>query len=148
MHPTKPPERITGTKRVTAADGSVAMRLGATIVLALGISLGLNGSSNGQPDPTDPKTCSDIWSEIGLPTSTLTNEEDNTSVCHDGYITGHNSRTKTPDWVIERLTSNLVKGSQSRPGVKFRADPALGEKPKAVPADYEKSCHRPPGAVR
>jgi len=26
-------------------------------------------------------------------------------VCHDGYITGHNSRTKTPDWVIERLTS-------------------------------------------
>jgi DNA/RNA endonuclease G (NUC1) len=130
---------MAGSRRATVACGSVAMRTCATIVLALGISLGLNGPSHGQPDPTDPKSCSGIWSEIGLPTSTLTNEEDNTSVCHDGYITGHNSRTKTPDWVIERLTSDLVKGSQPRPGVKFKADPALGEKPKALPADYAKS---------
>jgi DNA/RNA endonuclease G (NUC1) len=139
VHPTRPPERIAGTRRLTAACGSVAMRTCATVVLALGISLGLNGPSNSQPDPTDPKSCSGIWSEVGLPTSTLTNEEDNTSVCHDGYITGHNSRTKTPDWVIERLTADLVKKLHDRPGVKFKADPALGEKAKAVPADYEKS---------
>jgi DNA/RNA endonuclease G (NUC1) len=115
------------------------MRTCATVVLALGISLGLNGPSNSQPEPTDPKSCSGIWSEIGLPTSTVTNEEDNTSVCHDGYITGHNNRTKTPDWVIERLTSDLVKKLFDRPGVKFRPDPALEGKPRAVPADYEKS---------
>ncbi|HEY3031635.1 MAG TPA: DNA/RNA non-specific endonuclease, partial [Bradyrhizobium sp.] len=128
------------TRRVTAAVGSdVAMRPCVTIVLALGISLWLNGHCKGQPDPTDPKSCSDIWSDIGLPTSTLTNEEDNTSVCHDGYITGHNNRTKTPDWVIERLTSDLVKKLHDRPGVKFRADPALEGKARAVPADYEKS---------
>jgi DNA/RNA endonuclease G (NUC1) len=139
VRPTRPPERIARTRRVTAAGGNVAMRLCATIVLALGIGLWLNGPSKGQPDPTDPKSCSNIWSEVGLPESSSTNTEDNTSVCHDGYITGHNSRTKTPDWVIERLTSDLVKGSQPRPGVKFKADPALGEKPKAVPTDYEKS---------
>src|SRR6266508_1475799 len=121
--------------RVTAAGGNVALRPCAAIVLALGIGLWLNGPSEGQPDPTDPKSCSDIWSEVGLPESSSTNTEDNTSVCHDGYITGHNSRTKTPDWVIERLTSDLVKGSQPRPGVKFKADPALGEKPKAVPQE-------------
>lgn len=131
---------MAGTRRVTAAVGSdVAMRPCVTIVLALGISLWLNGHCKGQPDPTDPKSCSDIWSDIGLPTSTLTNEEDNTSVCHDGYITGHNNRTKTPDWVIERLTSDLVKKLHDRPGVKFRADPALEGKARAVPADYEKS---------
>jgi DNA/RNA endonuclease G (NUC1) len=128
------------TRPVTAAVGSdVAMRPCVTMVLALGISLWLNGPCKGQPDPTDPKSCSDIWSDIGLPTSTLTNEEDNTSVCHDGYITGHNNRTKTPDWVIERLTSDLVKKLHDRPGVKFRADPALEGKARAVPADYEKS---------
>ena len=128
------------TRRVTAAVGSdVAMRPCVTIVLALGISLWLNGHCKGQPDPTDPKSCRDIWSDIGLPTSTLTNEEDNTSVCLDGYITGHNNRTKTPDWVIERLTSDLVKKLHDRPGVKFRADPALEGKARAVPADYEKS---------
>ena len=58
---------------------------------------------------------------------------------NDGYITGHNNRTKTPDWVIERLTSDLVKKLHDRPGVKFRADPALEGKARAVPADYEKS---------
>jgi DNA/RNA endonuclease G (NUC1) len=131
---------MAGTRPVTAAVGSdVAMRPCVTMVLALGISLWLNGPCKGQPDPTDPKSCSDIWSDIGLPTSTLTNEEDNTSVCHDGYITGHNNRTKTPDWVIERLTSDLVKKLHDRPGVKFRADPALEGKARAVPADYEKS---------
>jgi DNA/RNA endonuclease G (NUC1) len=125
--------------RVTATGGNVALRPCATLVLALGIGLWLNGPCKGQPDATDPKSCSDIWSDIGLPTSTLTNEEDNTSVCHDGYITGHNNRTKTPDWVIERLTSDLVKKLHDRPGVKFRADPALEGKARAVPADYEKS---------
>ncbi len=140
MRPTRPPERMARTRPVTAAVGSdVAMRPCVTMVLALGISLWLNGPCKGQPDPTDPKSCSDIWSDIGLPTSTLTNEEDNTSVCHDGYITGHNNRTKTPDWVIERLTSDLVKKLHDRPGVKFRADPALEGKARAVPADYEKS---------
>jgi DNA/RNA endonuclease G (NUC1) len=131
---------MAGTRRVTAAVGSdVATRPCVTIVLALGISLWLNGPSKGQPVPTDPRSCSNIWSEVGLPESSSTNNEDNTSVCHDGYITGHNSPTKTPDWVIERLTSDLVKKLHDRPGVKFRADPALEGKARAVPADYEKS---------
>jgi DNA/RNA endonuclease G (NUC1) len=115
------------------------MRQCATMALALWAGLWLDGHAHAQPDPTDPKTCSNIWSEIGLPDSPSTNHEDDTSVCHDGYITGHNSRTKTPDWVIERLTPELVNGSRDRPGIKFKADPALEDKPRAVPADYAKS---------
>jgi DNA/RNA endonuclease G (NUC1) len=131
---------MAGTTQPTAAHGrKVATRPCASIVLALWIALWVDGASKAQQNPTDPNSCSSIWSDIGLPVSSSANDEDHTSICHDGYITGHNSRTKTPDWVIERLTSDLVKKLFGRPGVKFRADSALGDKPKAVPDDYDKS---------
>ena len=108
-------------------------------LLALCTLLCTGGVASAQNDPTDPKSCATIWSEIGVPDSSLTNDEDHTIVCHLGYIVGHNSQTKTPDWVIERLTPDLVKGSRDRPGVGFKAEPAVGERPKAVPNDYKKS---------
>jgi DNA/RNA endonuclease G (NUC1) len=107
----------------------------ALLLLALWGCL-FGGSVAAQDDPTDPKSCRHLWAEIGLPDSSSTNEEDDTVVCRTGYVVGHNSRTKTPDWVIERLTPDLVKGQRDRPGIKFKADPFLGEQPKAVPDDY------------
>jgi DNA/RNA endonuclease G (NUC1) len=96
------------------------------------------GPAAAQDNPTDPKSCATIWSEIGIPDSALANDEDHTIVCHLGYIVGHNSQTKTPDWVIERLTPDLVKGSRDRPGIGFKSEPAVTG-PKAVPDDYKKS---------
>jgi len=106
------------------------------LLLALPICTLLTGGAAAQPDPTDPRNCKAIWEDIGLPESSLANDEDHTRICHLGYITGHNSVRKTPDWVIERLSPTLTRCGADRPGIKFKPDPALGDKPKADPDDY------------
>jgi endonuclease G len=88
-------------------------------------------------DAADASPCQEIWQAIGLPEGAADN--DTTYVCHLGYVVEHNNSRKTPDWVIERLTRKVVTGSHDRPGVKFKADPALREDSAARPPDYEKS---------
>jgi DNA/RNA endonuclease G (NUC1) len=109
----------------------------ATMPFALLVFIALASAAAAQPDPTNANTCKQqIWGDIGLPTSATANDEDHTRVCHMGYITGHNSVRKTPDWVVERLSPDLTKCGADRPGIKFKPDPALGDRPKAVPDDY------------
>ncbi len=112
--------------------------------IALGIAAfaimppAVRGQAPGQTqDPKNPQSCAEIWQAIGLP-----EDEDAgpvTTICHLGYITGHNDSRKAPNWVVERLTPELTKKRFTRDGLKFSEDTALNEKHRAVPADYERN---------
>lgn len=82
-----------------------------------------------------PESCKDIWSEIGLPKAGSGMKI--TTVCHLGYITGHNNENKGPAWVIERLTPALTKGKATRENQSFSADDKLPAAAQAQPADYD-----------
>ncbi len=92
-----------------------------------------------QANPTDPDSCKHIWEKIGLPTGNTRAPDRMMTVCHLGYITGHNNGRKTPDWVIERLSPELVTGSATREDQDFQSDPALPEHARAMPRDYDGS---------
>lgn len=110
-----------------------------TLLLALPLSLALGASAFAEPSKTDPNTCKKIWEEIGLPAPNP-GDHHTTRVCHLGYITGHNDNNKTPDWVIERLTPDIIKGDATRESQDFKTDPAIKPPAKvAVPADYDGS---------
>ena len=107
----------------------------------------VNGSAIAQnagcPHPevrTDPVSCEALWEGIGLPVSNKDDDEDGfTYVCHEQFLVRHNSTTKTPDWVIERLTAELVSGDNKRPKVKFRSEPCAPGTGRAVDTDYTNS---------
>jgi endonuclease G len=110
-----------------------------TFLLALPLSFALGANASAQPNATDPNTCKKIWEEIGLPPPNPGSHH-TTRICHLGYITGHNDNNKTPDWVIERLTPDIVKGDATRESQDFKTDPAIKPPSKAaVPADYDGS---------
>lgn len=91
------------------------------------------------PDPAnDPETCRAIWEKVGLPERAADDEIETTLVCHLGYVTAHNSATKTPDWVLARMTAADVAGTFKRPKQKFRAETALpAEAARAIDDDYK-----------
>jgi DNA/RNA endonuclease G (NUC1) len=89
---------------------------------------------------TDPQTCARLWERIGLPESRKgDDEEDYRYVCHLGFMVRHNNLTKTPDWVIERLSSAEVKKEATRPRVGFKAEACIPPGKRAVDADYVNS---------
>eukprot|EP00439_Symbiodinium_sp_Y106_P089997 s1_g2533.t1 len=91
---------------------------------------------------TDPNSCKEIWEAIGLPQS-LKDERpgSHTYICHKGFLTRYNHETKTPDWVIERLTHEMVTGTYSRPRVGFKPDPCVDEAVSALDDDYLNSLY-------
>ena len=90
-----------------------------------------------QDSATDPETCAAIWQAIGLPQDVGNEAEPLTTVCHLGYITGHNDSRKAPNWVIERLTPALTEGKAKRGNKDFDPDDALPETARAQRADYK-----------
>lgn len=82
-----------------------------------------------------PEFCKDIWKDVGLPKARTGMKI--TTVCHLGYITGHNDANKGPAWVIERLTPDLTKGKATREDQNFSADGKLPGNAQAIPADYD-----------
>jgi endonuclease G len=93
-----------------------------------------------QGDPNDPDICADLWEEIGLPSVAEDVDVAVDTVCHEGYITAHNAATKTPDWVIEHLTREIVEGDEKRPKVSFKTEPSLPDgTPRAGNTDYTNS---------
>jgi DNA/RNA endonuclease G (NUC1) len=107
--------------------------------LALAI-IGFAGPARAQDnDAINPRTCRDIWQGVGLPAVNSGASDHITTICHLGYITGHNNGKKTPDWVIERLKPGLVTGDGTREDQDFKPDGALRDKPTARDADYEGS---------
>jgi DNA/RNA endonuclease G (NUC1) len=107
------------------------------LLMTVGPCVVIPSDAVAQAAPTSPQSCRTLWEGIGLPARTGGGHL--TTVCHLGYITGHNDRNKTPDWVIEHLTPNLTDGEATREDQDFHADPALPEAASAQPADYEKS---------
>jgi endonuclease G len=71
---------------------------------------------------TDAETCSPIWEEIGLPSIPEDSAEVPVTVCHKGYILGHSTTNRTPDWAIERVTRAIAEGRNSRPGNSFSVE--------------------------
>lgn len=113
---------------------SSAVRATASALLLIGLCA---SSALAQDDPNDPQTCSGLWAATGLPTPDDDAGFEVIPVCHAGYVLAHNSRTKTPDWVIERLTREIADGTATRPSVKFRQEPNLpASAPGAVDSDY------------
>ena len=55
-------------------------------------------------------------------------------ICRDGYALSFNTRTRNPDWVLERLSPAVLRGRASRSDT-FLADPLLGPA-SPVHADY------------
>jgi endonuclease G len=107
----------------------------AFVIVVTALAGPLLGSAGHAQDQTDPEQCAEIWQKIGLPRD-AGDAETSTTVCHLGYIVGHNDSRKTPNWVIERLTSDLTQGKARRKGRKFAEDKALPEAARAVPEDY------------
>lgn len=91
---------------------------------------------------TDPASCEALWEGIGLPVS---NKDEAagafTYVCHEKFLLRHNNETRTPDWVIERLTEELVSGETARPDEPFKPDKCVPASGSAVDAQYQRSLY-------
>lgn len=153
---------MTFVKLLTASLLSVALPLAALA------QEGENARHGDGADANNPHACAHVWQEIGLPVShkgQLENEGDPedrqnendrvdsdiqqnaaevikspTIVCREHFITQYNSFTKNPDWVIERLTREIVEGMNTRPSVGFKRDPKLPQGVlSAVDKDYRGS---------
>jgi len=104
----------------------------AAAMLAAGPALAQDAAVN------DPESCAAIWQAVGVPEQAEDAPDPVIAVCHLGYIAGHDSTTKTPDWVVEHLTSAIVQGKNTRPGSGFSAEPNLPTgTPRAVDDDYK-----------
>jgi endonuclease G len=96
--------------------------------------------ARGQNHPeNDPNHCPQHWNEIGLPTQKGAGTVQIITVCHKGYIVGHNSQTKSPEWVIEHLTPDLTKPGATRENQSFHEDEFLPEDKRATLKDYSES---------
>ena len=90
----------------------------------------------------DISACDFLWKEIGLPVSNKDEGcNDYVEICKPKFLVRHNNTTKTPDWVIERLTKDLVTGTNKRPKVGFKPDPAVPEGKSAEDDDYLRSLY-------
>ncbi len=117
------------------------LRATAILVLLLaGMAPGAGVRAQDQP-ANDTAECRKIRADIGLPEKT---DDDATAddikiICHLGYITAQNARTRIPEWVMERLTPELLQGPFGRKGANFKADPAAPDETQARGSDYKKS---------
>ena len=123
--------------------------LGAAVAaLALVAALPLSPLAAEAPTSCEVATETEIFTQIkdaiGLPNShkdvrDLPEEEascleteagcvETIQICHHHFCTQYNFATKLPDWVIERLTPDIVTGDNTRPHVKFKPDPKLADK--------------------
>jgi DNA/RNA endonuclease G (NUC1) len=125
--------------RVTSAPGPAAagLLLLASVVADPAFAQGECPESEIR---TDPESCEALWEGIGLPVS---NKDDAgtgfTYVCHEKFLVRHNDETKSPDWVIERLTAELVSGEESRPDAPFKSEKCVPRAGRAEDSDYARS---------
>lgn len=96
-------------------------------------------------------TCRAIWIALGdVPTASNAANRDTTIVCHskflgtakrakkvsNGFVLSHDNVSKTPDWVVERLTKAGVSGPQPRPSKSFTMERRVPPRGRARDADY------------
>jgi endonuclease G len=81
--------------------------------------------------------CRSLWIGLGdVPGDSNAATRDTTFVCHPRFVLSHDNATKTPDWVIERLTKAQVSGHNDRPNKKFGPEPHVPPRGRAVDKDY------------
>ncbi len=115
-----------------------------TITLIVGLTLAVCGTESAKTaTPWKPtsvnriSTCRSLWIGLGdVPGDRNAATRDTTFVCHPHFVLSHDNVTKTPDWVIERLTKAQVSGHADRPNKKFSPDPGVPPKGRAIDADY------------
>ncbi|MEJ8572172.1 DNA/RNA non-specific endonuclease [Microbaculum marinum] len=83
-----------------------------------------------------PQTCRQIWAEIGMPEYEDGIDQCITPICHLGFLTGHDDRRRSPAWVIERLTREMVTGPNKRPDIRFIPEQHAPEEARAQDRDY------------
>ncbi len=82
-------------------------------------------------------TCRSLWIGLGdVPADSNAATRDTTFVCHPRFVLSHDNVTKTPDWVIERLTKAQVSGHNDRPEKKFSPEPRVPPRGQAIDKDY------------
>lgn len=96
-------------------------------------------------------TCRAIWIALGdVPTHSNAANRDTTIVCHskflrarkgaksasNGFVLSHDNVSKTPDWVVERLTKAGVSGPHPRPSKSFVMERRVPPRGRARDADY------------
>jgi len=115
-------------------------------VLTAGLTLAaVSGSARATEScapPADTSACDFLWKDVGLPVSNKDEGcNDYVEICKPEFLVRHNNTTKTPDWVIERLTEELVTGTNKRPKVGFKPDPEVPADRTAVDDDYARSLY-------
>jgi endonuclease G len=125
--------RLRGENEITARARVRTMRaafLSAAIVLtATALAL---------PARAEFDACKTAYADVGLPKrlgdSDVGEVQDR---CLKGFALLYNKRTKTPDWVIERLTPDSFRGTATRSKSAFAADTVIADDARAELADYE-----------
>jgi DNA/RNA endonuclease G (NUC1) len=95
------------------------------------------------PRDKDPSNsdCSIIWKGIGLP-AYATTVSGKTAICHDRFVLSHDNASKTPDWVVERLTKGKLTNKFPRPNVDFSPDPCVPADASPNAGDYAKTADK------
>ncbi|WP_428523860.1 DNA/RNA non-specific endonuclease [Roseibium sp.] len=98
---------------------------------ALGaLCVGILACTSAPVSANEPAHCAWMTEAIGIPQSNMDERPGDfheVPICHDRFLLRHNNLTKTPDWVIERLTADLVTGTNTRPKVKFQPEPNISD---------------------
>lgn len=86
--------------------------------------------------------CRPLWIALGdVPTERNPGPRDVAFVCHGRFALSHDNITKTPDWVLEKITKAQVSGTNDRPKKGFVKEKRVPPHGRAVDDDY------PPEAV-
>ncbi|MGC9954100.1 MAG: DNA/RNA non-specific endonuclease [Rhizomicrobium sp.] len=108
------------------------IRPAASVALALCLAAGIQARA---ADDGFPK-CAARYAKIGLPRMKSDGSEDGPiALCRQGYAAAFNPKTRTPDWVIERLPEAWLTGKATRSN-KFEEDKSIGEGLSAINKDY------------
>jgi DNA/RNA endonuclease G (NUC1) len=84
--------------------------------------------------------CAQHFRGIGLPRYAA--NRDAIIVCHKRFLLSHNNKTRSPDWVIERLdNSTLKRDGFPRPVKGFVQDKHVPERARANDDDYEGNAY-------
>ena len=100
---------------------------------ALAAIVALNAPARAEFD-----ACKTVYADVGLPKHL--GDSDVGEVldrCLKGFALSYNKRTKTPDWVIERLTPASFRGTATRSKSAFAADTVIAENDRATLSDYD-----------
>lgn len=86
--------------------------------------------------------CRTLWLALGdVPHDTNEMTRDTTFVCHPRFALSHDNVSKTPDWVLEKITKPQISGTNKRPSKGFVTEKHVPPHGRAVDDDY------PPKAV-